>query len=287
MVASIEYIEGVISTYAKAAEVNRNTSARQGQTIVLTPDLGREVMVTGDLHGHRRNLTLIRRTAALDQHPDRHLVLQEVCHGGPTYPTNGGCMSHTLLEDMAKLTAQFPGRVHFLLGNHELAELTDYPIRKNRELLNLKFRLGLQEMYGAAVEKVREASFEFLKTCPLAVRVAGGAFITHSLPDDIDARGFDPGIFSRWLDPVEYYEQRSVFDLLWGRDYRAENAARFAQLVGARVLINGHEPCPEGYSTPNALQVILDSCSDKASYVILPVGEALTRDAVVRRIQRL
>jgi hypothetical protein len=287
MVASIEYIEGVISTYARAAEVNRKTPARQGQTVVLTPDLGREVMVTGDLHGHRRNLTLIRHTAALDRRPERHLVLQEVCHGGPTYPTNGGCMSHTLLEDMAKLTAQFPGRVHFLLGNHELAELTDYPIQKNRQLLNLKFRLGLQEMYGAAVEKVREASFEFLKTCPLAVRVAGGAFITHSLPDAIDTRGFDPGIFSRRFDPVEYYEQSSVFDLLWGRDYRAENAARFAQLVGARVLINGHEPCPEGYSTPNPLQVILDSCCDKASYVILPVGEELTRDAIVRRIRRL
>ena len=52
-------------------------------------------MVTGDLHGHRRNFNLIRRIAASDNIPERHLVLQEVCHGGPTYPQNGGCMSHT------------------------------------------------------------------------------------------------------------------------------------------------------------------------------------------------
>ena len=107
MVASIEYIEKTIATFEKAAEANLDTPGRQGNTIVLTPELAGEVMVTGDLHGHRRNFNLIRKTADLDAHPRRHLILQEVCHGGPTYPANGGCMSHAMLEDVAKLKAEY------------------------------------------------------------------------------------------------------------------------------------------------------------------------------------
>ena len=287
MVATIEYIEGVISTYGKAAEANLDTPGRQGTTVVLTPELAKEVMVTGDLHGHRRNFNLIRRIAALDRHPNRHLVLQEVCHGGATYPENGGCMSHTLLEDVAKMTVQFPGRVHFILGNHELAELTDYPIQKNRQMLNLMFRLGLQQMYGPATEKIREAYSSFLRSSPLAVRLPGGILMTHSIPENAVARRFDKSIFDREPDLVEYYERSSVFDLVWGRDYTEENAAAFADLVGAKVLINGHEPCAEGFSAPNSYQIILDCCAEKACYAILPVGEELSQSQIVQRIKKL
>ena len=55
---------------------------------------------------------------------------------------------HAILEDVARLKVRFPDRVHFLLGNHELAELTDYPIQKNRQMLNVLFRMGLGQMYG-------------------------------------------------------------------------------------------------------------------------------------------
>jgi hypothetical protein len=249
--------------------------------------LAKEVMATGDLHGHRRNFNLIRRIAALDRHPNRHLVLQEVCHGGPTYPENGGCMSHTLLEDVAKMTVQFPGRVHFILGNHELAELTDYPIQKSRQMLNLMFRLGLQQMYGPATEKIREAYSSFLRSSPLAVRLPNGILMTHSIPEDVAARRFDKSIFDREPDLVEYYERGSIFDLVWGRDYTEENAAAFADLASAKVLINGHEPCAEGFSVPNSYQVILDCCAERACYAILPVGEALSQDQIVQRIKKL
>ncbi|RMF88719.1 MAG: hypothetical protein D6741_18745, partial [Planctomycetota bacterium] len=129
MVASFEYIEQVLQSLKAATEANLATPGRSGNVVELTPELADEVVVTGDLHGHRRNFNAIRRYAALDQHPKRHLVLQEVCHGGPTYPANGGCMSHMMLEDVAKLKAQYPDRVHFILGNHELAEMIDYPIQ--------------------------------------------------------------------------------------------------------------------------------------------------------------
>ena len=284
---SLAYIEGVVSTYQRAAEIQATSPSRKGTTVVLTAELGRDVLITGDLHGHRQNFDLLFQAAALDRNPQRHLVLQEVCHGGPTYPDSGGCMSHTVLEDVAELVTQFPGRVHFLLGNHELSELTDYPIQKNKQMLNVMFRFGLQHAYGAASDRVRQASLDFLRSCPLAVRVSGGVFVTHSVPDDLVVRGFDASIFTRQPEPREYYQRSSIFDLVWGRDYREENAAAFAELVQAKVLVNGHEPCSRGFSTPNRFQIVLDCCGPEACYVILPIGEELTQSQIVSRIQRL
>jgi hypothetical protein len=287
MVASIEYIERVLATFAAATKANLQTPSRQGNLIVLDGTLGDELMVTGDLHGHRRNFNLIRRIAALETHPRRHVLVQEVCHGGPTYPQNGGCMSHAVLEDVAKFKVQFPDRVHFILSNHELAELSDYPILKNKQMLNLQFRLGLQQMYGLASEKVREACLPFLQSCPLALRMPNGVFISHSLPEGVDGRNFDTTIFSRPIPLLEYFEHKAVFELVWGRDYRPSNAAAFAEMVGAKVLIHGHEPCPEGFSTPNPTQIILDCCTERGCYVLLPIEGQLTQADIVARIKRL
>ncbi len=287
MVATFEYIEGVIGNFRRAAEANENTPSRGGNVVVLTPEVADDVMITADLHGHRRNFNSIRKLADLERHPRRHLILQEVCHGGPTYPTGGGCMSHGMLEDVARLKATYPDRVHFLLSNHELAELTDYPILKAKKMLNLMFRLGLQEMYGAASEKVREAYNEFIRTCPLAVRLPGGVFVCHSLPERSDARNFDRTIFDRPLEAADLLEHGDVFDLVWGRDYRIENARAFAKLVAANVLIHGHEPCPEGYHLPNELQIILDCCGEPGCYLTVPMNEELTHAQLAARIQRL
>jgi hypothetical protein len=108
VVASAQYVENIVAVYAEATEANWRTPGRQGSVVVLSPEQAGEVMITGDLHGHRRNFNLIRRLSGLDAHPRRHLVLQEACHGGPVYPQNGGCMSHTVLEDIARLKAGCP-----------------------------------------------------------------------------------------------------------------------------------------------------------------------------------
>jgi hypothetical protein len=193
-----------------------------------------------------------------------------------------------MLEDVAKLKTQYPERVHFILGNHELAELTDYPIQKNKQMLNLMFRLGLQQTYGPATEKIREAYFPFIRSCPLAVRLPSDVFISHSVPENVDSRPFDKSVFSRQIDPAEYYDRTGVFELVWGRDYRQQNAQAFAELMEAKVLINGHEPCPEGFSTPNPFQIILDCCGDKACYVILSTSDQeMTQADIVKQIRKL
>jgi hypothetical protein len=244
-------------------------------------------MITADLHGNRENFEAILRLADLDAHPRRHLVLQEVCHGGPCYPDGGGCMSHQLLEDVARLEVRYPNRIHFLLSNHELAELTDFPILKGYRVLNLSFRSGMHVRYGAAHEVVHEAYVEFLKTLPLALRLPGDVLVSHSAPPHLECGTFDPTIFDRPLQTDDYVEGGSVFRLVWGRDYRPENARAFAKLVGAKVLIHGHEPCPGGSKAPNDLQVIIDCCSRPATYLMLPLDRPLTHGEIVARVQQL
>ncbi len=285
MVASPETVACIIATYRQAAECNRATAARVGNLVELNHDVADEVMITADLHGNRVNFNKLWNLADLANHPRRHLIMQEVCHGGPTYP-GGGCMSHRMLEDVALYKTQFPEQFHFLMSNHELAELTDYPITKHRRVLNLSFRCGLRERYGDAAEEVRLACLDFLASLPLAAR-CGRAFICHSLPEKVDQLGFDVSVFDRPLEEEDFACNGAAFRLVWGRDFRPENAAAFARLVSAELLVHGHEPCPTGFEIPNNQQVILDCCTEHACYLVLRPLEKLSPGELVDRIQHL
>jgi hypothetical protein len=288
MPASPQAIAAVLNECQVAATANRDCDARRGNVVCLSPEIADEVMIVADLHGNRLNFEKLLRIADLDNHPRRHLIMQEVCHGGPEYPgEGGGCMSHLLLEDCIRLKVEYPERFHFLLSNHELAELGEFPICKARRMLNLLFRCGIKEMYGAAGEKVRSAYLEFLASCPLAVRLTSGVFISHSCPDNCDREPFDVSIFERPLSCADYKSGSPAFRLVWGRDFRPANAEAFCRQVKADVLIHGHEPCESGFSAPNSRQVIIDGCCSHATYLVLPVGPKLTQADVVARITGL
>jgi hypothetical protein len=284
--ASSDQVDAVLECYRQAARANQQTPGRQGNVVVLGSELGDDCLISGDLHGHTANFEAILRLADLDAHPRRHLVLQEVCHGGPTFP-GGGCRSFELLERVAQLKVQYPGRVHFLLSNHELSELTDYPILKSKRMLNLAFRMGLQETYGEDADRVREAYCEFIRNCPIAVRLANGVFMCHSAPEQLDRRTFDRAVFDRPYQPADLREHGDIFQIVWGRDLRPDNAHAFAAVVGAKLLIHGHEPCPHGLSVPNDTQVILDCCGPEACCVLLPISEPLSQADVVSRVTQL
>jgi hypothetical protein len=136
-------------------------------------------------------------------------------------------------------------------------------------------------------ELVRQAYLPFLRSCPLAVRMPGGVLACHSVPEGVDRTGFDISILDRTLSADDYQEHGPVFELVWGRDYRSENAAAFAKLARANVLVNGHEPCPDGFRVPNDRQIILDCCGERTSYLLLPVGEPLSHAQLVERIRPL
>jgi len=81
----------VIDLLKKGMEANHADKFRRANVVYL-PAEG-HLILTGDLHGHRRNFEKIVSFADLANHPDRHVLLQEVIHGGPE-GTYGGCLSY-------------------------------------------------------------------------------------------------------------------------------------------------------------------------------------------------
>lgn len=287
MTVSAQIADQIIGVFRAAAEANLRNPYRKGHVVEVSGPEADELMITADLHGNRRNFDRICKLADLQSHCCRHLVMQEVCHGGPSYPSVAGCMSHLLLEDVARLKCQFPDQFHFLLSNHELSELTDFPIMKSGKLLNLAFRCGMQEFYGSSYQPVREAMLSFLGSCPLALRTNNGVFVSHSLPEAVDQQPFDMTIFQRPWTPTDMSKGGAVFELVWGRDFRESNARIFAKLVGAQVLIHGHEPCLGGFHVPNLFQLILDSQDSQGRYLILPLNRTLDHGQIIERIKPL
>ncbi|MFQ3652538.1 MAG: metallophosphoesterase, partial [Gemmataceae bacterium] len=115
-------VEQRLITLRRGVLACMDTPGRTGRFVQL-PDEAEDVLVGGDLHGHMDNLRRLVQQADLVRHPRRHLVLQELIHG-PFHYAQGGDKSHQLVEAALALMVQFPGRVHYLLGNHELAQRT-------------------------------------------------------------------------------------------------------------------------------------------------------------------
>lgn len=281
--------EAVIETYRAAAAINLQSRFRKGNLVELPRGPEGDVLAAADLHGDRLNFDRILELADLEHNLQRHLILQEVCHGGPTYPGGNGCMSHLLLEDSAALIVRYGERVHYLLSNHELAEVTDFAICKGNRMLNVGFRAGMNHLYGSAGEAVRTAMGQFLKSCPLGIRIGERVLMTHSLPEKLDSpcSPFDWSIFDRPVRDEELKPGGPVFRLVWGRDFRPANAEIFAKKMQADVLINGHEPTTAGFDLPNPTQIVIDSCHENGCYALLPLDRPLSHADVLARIQPL
>ena len=100
----------IIDLLNKGIEANHADKHRRDNLICLPAD--GSLVVTGDLHGHLRNFERISAYADLENNPKRHLILQEIIHGGPE-DTLGGCLSYKLLFDIIRYKLSFPDRVHF------------------------------------------------------------------------------------------------------------------------------------------------------------------------------
>ena len=105
---------------------------------VITLETAEEVMVVGDLHGNIPAFKQGAELAALDQQSRRGTSSSRSWSTGKLmYPDDGGDRSHQLVDLVAALKCQYPDRVHLILGNHELSELTGRIIGKDGEALNL------------------------------------------------------------------------------------------------------------------------------------------------------
>jgi hypothetical protein len=275
----------ILATLRRAIQHFRNTPGRRGRIVSLT-DVS-EVLVCGDLHGNLENFRRLLTKANLAQNPQRHCVLQEVIHGPFHYPA-GGDKSHQLLDLLAALKCQFPRQVHFLLGNHELAQCTQRRVAKGDLDLNQCFREGVGTAYGRRAPEVYSVYLELLSVVPVALRTPNRILLSHSLPPASKLENFDPTALERDVSAeTDLRPGGSVHSLVWGRDTRAETAAAFLAKMDADLLISGHVPCDNGFDTPNERQLILDSLGATACYCLFPTDRPLTLPELVQNVHTL
>ncbi len=257
----------ILVTVRLAAELFRKTPGRSGSIIALDESAD-DVIVLGDLHGHVHVLAQLIKIAALDRNPGRHLVLQEPTHDTRIDPDEGDIdRSHRAIDLICALKCQCPSRVHLILGNHELSEFTGRSISKKGFALNSLFRQGVEESYGEHAEAIVAAYHELFRSLPLAVRTSNRVFISHTIPDAADLENLDLDVLRKSEWPPESLKRGgSVYALTWGRDTSPETAERFAGLVEADLIINGHQPCDEGFQNPNPRQIILDGTDPYPTY---------------------
>jgi len=110
----------VADMFLHAAARNAEDPRRRGNVIHLEPD--DDVVVAGDIHGHRMGLAKALAYADVAANPRRRLILQEIIHG-PLDERTGHDRSIELLQRAVRLQSEHPERVLFLLGNHDIAEI--------------------------------------------------------------------------------------------------------------------------------------------------------------------
>ncbi len=246
----------IIQLCRKGAKLNRSCRFRKGNIINL-PEMGK-VIVTGDLHGHRRNFERIQKVADLKNNPRTHVVLQEIIHGGPE-DDYGGCLSWQLLFDVIRYKIKFPDQVHILLGNHDTAAISNNSVMKAGKEMNRALQSAMQRHFKQHYEDIYAAMTDYMLSQPLAIRCANRIWVSHSLPADQYIENFDLSIFNRpyTLDDIE--RPNSVYLLTWGRRHSAQALTRLAEMFDVDAFVLGHQPQEMGWSLAGPNTLILAS----------------------------
>lgn len=245
-----------IQLYLKGAQANQSDPCRCGNLIVL-PDKGR-VIVAGDLHGHRRHFEKIVDYADLENHPETHVIFQEIIHGGPE-DDYGGCLSYRLLQDAIRYKLLYPRQVHILLGNHDTAVINQGTVMKNGRELNLAMQDAMKREYQEYFGQVHQAMVHYLLSQPLAVKTPNQIWISHSLPADPYVDSFDVSIFERPYTAEDTRRPNAVYLLTWGRHHSPEALERLARRLEVELFVLGHQPQDEGWGLAGDNTLILAS----------------------------
>lgn len=192
--------------------------------IVTLPDTGTLLAAT-DLHGNLADFH------ALMEHFDADTTLVicgDLVHGPNLAPENWPDYlgdfyvdeTKQLLAEAYELQQRFPGRVHYLMGNHEHAHVGGRMVAK----FHPDEATALETLYAPGeFEPIRDWIADWPR---IAVAPRAGIVLTHAAPHGM-----------------------SDNELLWARTTTASRAYALLEAVhpGAKVSVFGHDPVREGH----------------------------------------
>ena len=274
----------VVNLLKAGVEANTTDKYRRDNVIFL-PAVD-NVIIAGDLHGHRRNFERILTYADLYNNHSRHLILQEIIHGGPQ-DSEGGCLSYQLLFDVVRYKLDFPNRVHIIMGNHDIAFINNKKVMRNGKEMNRSMRSALDREFGQNSPNVKVAIKQFLFSQPLAVKCDNRIWLSHSLPSDRYLGKFDQKVLYRQLKNEDVARQGSAYLLSWGRKHSQSLLNSLAKLFDIDTFVLGHQPQEQGWSQAGDNLIIVASDHNHGCLLPIDLAKSYTIEELISSIVKL
>jgi len=271
----------IIDLLKHGMEASNADKFRRGNVVHLPAD--GSLIVTGDLHGHRRNFERIVAFADLANNPDKHVLLQEIIHGGPE-DEQGGCLSYKLLFDVVRYKVDFPDRVHVIMGNHDTAFINNSEVMKDGREMNRAMSAALEREFKDNGPEIELATRQYLFSQPLAVRCENRIWMSHSLPNDRSAEKFDPVVLSRELKVNDVVRPGSAYLLTWGRRHSQTLLDNMAELLDSDIFILGHQPQDKGWCQAGRNLLIIASNHNHGCLIPIDMTKSYTIEQLVESI---
>jgi len=266
----------------EAAQLNLADPLRRGSLLEF-PNYGQLVM-TGDLHGHRRNFEKLKHYCDLEHFAPRHVVLHEIIHEEAD-AFDAVDRSFEVLIDAARWKCEFPEQVHFLQSNHELAQLTRHEITKGGRVVTVAFDQAVQAAFGGKAPDVLRAINIYIQSLPLAGRTENRVFLSHSLPSPRDLPVFDPSVLTRVATMEDLCDRGSAHSLVWGRYHTQRALEALSEMLDADLFICGHQPQEMGYDIWHDRLILLASDHNHGVFLPFDLAKPQTVDTLVRHIR--
>lgn len=230
------------------------------RTTVL-PDRGVAIVNT-DVHGNLDDIRAVRRVFEASD-PDAHwVILGDLVHGPDDqarsedpgiygYPDE----SMRVVQEVLDAGEKSPGRVHFVLGNHDHGHVGGPHTRKfhRDEVAHLEESLSLEE---------KNALRGLFSNALLAVLSPCGVFLSHGSPPDDLRHIEDLDRIQDFGAPGDPYLTKVLAGFLTHYGQRDDVSARFlaaasAGGVPARVVVHGHDRDERGFFYEGQRQLCL------------------------------
>ena len=216
------------------------------------------------MRDYRRVVELFEQ-ALIDHQGDAYLIFTgDLIHGPHIEPEDWPDFlgeyyrdqSGDLMIAYAGLAAQYPGRVHALLGNHEHGHIGGPHTAKFAadEVALLEHILG-----PAGTARMRG----IIHTFAIAAVSRCGAVFTHAAPaaviDSIaDLESADLS-GAGYASPLDVLDTPIIGKVLWARAASEAEARRFLRAIGGTISIYGHDVIPDGYETVGDEQMVVST----------------------------